>query len=131
MSEERGRFSLWDVAGITVATALTAGSLVWMNTDNAELVIKEVPVTVVPKSCAQALDMAERTVTDAGDLLSAANQIAPLLQDVYDAGVAEAPIAPKVKAWADKVDAAYADAAAVPDRFDLLAQKCRAERTLP
>ena len=131
MSDEHHRYSLWDLLAVSVAAAITAGSLVYLNTDNSELVVKEVPVTVVPASCAQALDIAARTVADAGDLLAAANQIAPLLQDVYDAGLAEAPIAPKVKAWSDKVEAAYADADTAPDRFDLLAQKCRAERTLP
>lgn len=121
------RFSWGDLAAVAAAAALTAGLLVYVNTDDPDVIVKTVTEPVAPRACRTALALAEQTVTDAGATITAANDVSALLQDVYDAGAAGADIAPKVRAWAKDLRAAHSDLDTVPDRFDLYAQRCLAE----
>lgn len=123
----RGRFTAADLVAVAVAAGLTVAGIAYVNSDDPTVIYKTTTVTVTPKVCERALTLADDVVDEAGGTIAAANEISALLQDVYDAGEAGAPIADKVRAWARGLRAEHSDLVDVPEQYDLLVQRCLAE----
>lgn len=124
----------FDAAVIAIATGVTVGAVMYVNTSDAEVIIKEIPVTLTPQSCAGALDAAAHVVDATTILMDTANRLGPLTADAYAAGLAGADptrLTNRVARLNVALDDAYVEAAMTPKRFAILAAQCRAGRTQP
>lgn len=117
--------------GLCVATVM---ALVYVTFTRHAAVVTEtdtVQVKVVSPACAQALVEARKMVTANAHLTEVTNRLAPIVDDVYAAGLEgqpAAPLAQRVKRWNVAVRKAHAEAGRIPPRFDRLATRCYAAR---